>query len=298
MLAAVVQALTLLLATAPDSELARMTPHEKAAAVVISAAPTPAGAGGLFVTGPPPPPAPGQLVFADQEGGLVKDLPALPPWRAARDYRTAAEARAAGRETGRALRRAGVHVNLAPVLDAPTGPLGSRHFRAPSLGVAFGRGLVDGGAGACAKHFPGLGSAPVSTDDRPRVDARLLPVELAAFRTAVRAGIPCVMVGHAFYRELGALRASLEPATYRLVRRMGFRGVIVTDSMNIVSSPPRYWPTRAIRAGADMLLYTSPPHARRAVAALVPLARRGELDAKVLRVLRWRSSLGVPAPSR
>ncbi|HZG36346.1 MAG TPA: glycoside hydrolase family 3 N-terminal domain-containing protein, partial [Gaiellaceae bacterium] len=205
---------------------------------------------------------------------------------------------AAGRETGRALRRAGVHVNLAPVLDAPTGPLGSRHFRTPDLGVAFGRGLADGGAGACAKHFPGLGSAPVSTDDRPRVDARLLEVELRAFRAAVRAGVPCVMVGHAFYRELGGFRASLEPATYRLLRRIGFRGVVVTDSMNIVSSPPPYWPTRAIRAGADMLLYTSPEHARRAIDALVPLARRGELDAKVVRVSEWRRSLGVPPPSR
>ena len=180
-----------------------------------------------------------------------------------------ARARAAGRETGRALRATGVHVDLAPVLDAPSGPLGSRHFRTPELGVAFGRGLADGGAGACAKHFPGLGSTPVSTDDRPRVHGRLLPAELRAFRASVRAGIPCVMVGHAFYPELGTFRASLEPATYRLLRRMGFRGVAITDSMNIVAAPPPYWPTRAIRAGADMLLYTSPELARRASSGLV-----------------------------
>jgi beta-N-acetylhexosaminidase len=296
-LAAIFQALTLLLAGLAEAETRTMTPREKAAALVISGVPAPPGAGGIFLRGPHDPRPRGRLLFVDQEGGLVKDLPALPPWRAARDHRTAAEARAAGRETGRALRRAGVHVNLAPVLDAPTGPLGSRHFRTPELGVAFGRGLADGGAGACAKHFPGLGSAPVSTDDRPRVDARLLEVELRAFRAAVRGGVPCVMVGHAFYRELGAFRASLEPATYRLLRRMGFRGVVITDSMNIVSSPPPYWPTRAIRAGADMLLYTSPAHARRAIEALVPLARRGELDAKVVRVSEWKRSLGVPARS-
>jgi beta-glucosidase-like glycosyl hydrolase len=123
-------------------------------------------------------------------------------------------------------------------------------------------------------------------------------VELDAFRAAARSGIPCVMVGHAFYRELGTFRATLEPATYRLLRRLGFRGVVVTDSMNIVSSPPAYWPTRAVRAGADMLLYTSAPHARRAIDALVPLARRGELDAKVVRVSAWKRSLGVPAPRR
>jgi beta-N-acetylhexosaminidase len=296
MLAALVHALTLLLTGAVEAEVAAMTPREKAAALVVSGAPAPAGTG-VFLRGPDEPRPRGRLLFVDQEGGLVKDLPSLPPWRAARDYRTAAEARAAGRETGRALRRHGVHVNLAPVLDAPTGPLGSRHFRTPALGVAFGRGLVAGGAGACAKHFPGLGSAPVSTDDSPRVEARLVDAELNAFRAAIRAGIPCVMVGHAFYRELGAFRATLEPRTYRMLRGMGFRGVVITDSMNVVSAPPAYWPTRAIRAGADLLLYTSAAHARRAIDALVPLARRGELDAKVVRVRRWtRSPAAVPAP--
>jgi hypothetical protein len=38
-----------------------------------------------------------------------------------------------------------------------------------------------------------------------------------------------------------------------------------------------------------MLLFTSPAHARRAIMALVPLARRGELDAHVARVLRFRA---------
>jgi beta-N-acetylhexosaminidase len=296
-LAAVVQALTLLLSGALEAEAAALTPREKAALLVVSGTPAPPGVGGVFLHGPSARLPRGALVFVDQEGGAVKDLPELPPWQAAREYRTAAEARAAGRETGRALRRAGVHVNLAPVLDAPTGPLGSRHFRSASLGVAFGRGLLEGGAGACAKHFPGLGTAAVSTDVRPRVPARLTQAELDAFRAAARAGLPCVMVGHAFYPALGRLRASLEPKTYELLRSLGFDGLAITDSMNIVSSPPAYWPSKAISAGADLLLYTNARHARRAIEALVPPARRGELDEKVVRVLRYRRSLGVPAPS-
>jgi beta-N-acetylhexosaminidase len=297
-LAAVFQALTLLVTGSLEAEAAALTPREKAALVVVSPLPAPPGIGGVFLHGPVARAPRRTLVLVDQEGGAVKDLPALPPWRAARDHRTTAGARASGRETGRALRRAGVHVNLAPVLDAPTGPLGSRHFRSPALGVAFGRGVLDGGAGACAKHFPGLGTAAVSTDVRPHVPARLTKAELDAFRAAIRAGVPCVMVGHAFYPALGRFRASLEPKTYRLLRDLGFDGVAITDSMNIVASPPAYWPTKAIRAGADLLLYTNGRHARRAIEALVPLARRGELDEKVVRVLRLRHSLGVPAPSR
>jgi beta-N-acetylhexosaminidase len=280
----------LLTAAALAGGVADLTPREKAALVVVSGQPAPPGVGGIFVRDGQPRPR-GQLVFADQEGGLVKDFPALPPWRAARDFASAGEARAAGRETGRALRRVGVDVDLAPVLDTAGGPLGSRHFRTPAIGVAFGRGLLEGGAGACAKHFPGLGTAAVSTDERPHVAARVTARELAAFRAAVRSGVPCVMVGHAFYREFGGgrFRATLEPAAYRRLRAQGFRGVAITDSMNIVSSPPAYWPAKAMRAGADMLLYTNSAHARRAIEALVPLARRGELDAAAARVLAFRA---------
>jgi hypothetical protein len=35
------------------------------------------------------------------------------------------------------LRAAGVDVDLAPVLDLPDGPLGSRQFRSPRFGFAF-----------------------------------------------------------------------------------------------------------------------------------------------------------------
>jgi beta-N-acetylhexosaminidase len=263
-----------------------MTPQEKAALLVVSGMPAPPGVGGVFVRARLELVPAGTLTFVDQEGGPVKAFSELPPWRAARDYRSAAEAEAAGVETGRALAAAGVDVDLAPVLDAPDGPLGSRHFRSQAIGRAFGRGLMRGGTAACAKHFPGLGSAAVSTDERPHVPARLRRDELRGFGVAQ---LPCVMVGHAFYRELGRFRATLEPRTYRLLRSLGFRGVAITDSMNIVSQPPAYWPTRAVRAGADLLLYTSPRHARRAIAALVPLARRGELDEHVARVLRFRA---------
>ncbi|HEY3185558.1 MAG TPA: glycoside hydrolase family 3 N-terminal domain-containing protein [Gaiellaceae bacterium] len=225
--------------------------------------------------------------FADQEGGAVKAFPAAPPALAARDFRTRRQAFAAGAATRRALRREGVDVDLAPVLDAPDGPLGSRQFRRGSLGVAFAGGLGDA---ACVKHFPGLGTAAYSTDERPHVDAHVRPRDLAPFRAVVRAGVPCVMVGHAFYGT--RFRASLEPSTYRRLRATGFDGVAITDSLSIVhDAPVERWARQAARAGADMLLFTSPAHAERAVQALLPLAGRGELDAHVLRVLRLRARL-------
>jgi beta-N-acetylhexosaminidase len=267
--------------------VAQLTPAQKAGLVVVSGLPAPPGVAGVIVrpedrTRPWPR---GALVFADQEGGSVRGLPDLPPARPAAAYVSERQARDAGRETGASLRRAGVDVDLAPVLDSRDGPLGSRQFRRAAIGVAFARGLMAGGAGACAKHFPGLGSAAASTDDEPHVDAVLRPQEIAGFRAAIRAGVPCVMVNHAFYRSLGRRRASLEQATYRMLRSLGFRGVAITDSLDIVHDPPRDWPVAAVRAGADLLLFTSPLSAEQAIRRLLPLARRGELDVHVARVL-------------
>jgi beta-N-acetylhexosaminidase len=292
-LAAIVPALTLLLSGALQQDVAAMTPREKASALVVAGMPADPGFGGVLVrqwnTELPRPR--GSLVFADQEGGTTKTFRALAPWRAASQYRSSAEAFRAGRETAAGLQRAGVDATFAPVLDLPDGPLGSRHFTRPEYGVAFARGL---GRAACVKHFPGLGSTPASTDEA-RVYGVLRTQDLAPFRAAIRAGVPCVMVGHAIYPRLGPRRASFEAKTYRLLRDLGFDGVAVTDSIGVLGSPyAPYWARLALRAGADLVLTTSARDAKRIVDALVPLARAGELDAKLVRVLRYRRSLGAP----
>ncbi len=230
-----------------------LTPQQKAALVVVSGLPAPPGVAGVIVQKYDRDAARpfGAFVVADQEGGSVKTFPRLPPRSSARAVRSKAQAFDAGVATGRALRRIGVDVALGPVLDLPDGPLGARQFRAPLFGVAFARGLAAGRAGACVKHFPGLGSLAFSTDDRPYVVGRVREADLAPYRAAIEAEVPCVMVGHGVYPTLGPRRAALEPAA---------------------------------------LLFTSGADAARAVRALVPLARRGELDLHVVRVLRFRSS--------
>jgi beta-N-acetylhexosaminidase len=282
----------------PSDDLAGLTPRDKAALVVVSGLPAPDGVAGVIVRrwDRAKPRPRGALVFADQEGGDARAFPDLAPPVPASAYESAADAFWAGRDTGRQLHRAGVHVALAPVVDSPDGPLGSRHFRSPALALAFARGLEAGGTGACPKHFPGLGSTPVSTDESPRVRGVLRRAELAAFRAAARRGARCVMVAHALYDRLGG-RALTSTAAYRLLRRMGFRGVAITDSLSVVRGPwPRRWAVRAIRAGADLLLFTSGRDAARAIHALVPLARRGLLDTHVRRVLRLRRSFGLDPP--
>jgi beta-glucosidase-like glycosyl hydrolase len=106
------------------------------------------------------------------------------------------------------------------------------------------------------------------------------------------------MTSHAVYRAYGMRRAIVAPRAYRTLRLWGFEGVAVTDSLSIFRTGP--WPLRwakqALRAGADMVLYTSAAQARRAIEALVPLAERGELDEHVRRILALRSAAGLSAP--
>jgi beta-N-acetylhexosaminidase len=268
-----------LLAAAAAAVVLGLTPQQKAAIVVVTTERP-----GIF-TGA------AHITFADQEGGLVKALPSAPPFLAARSFGSAPQALAAGRATRAALRAHGVDVDFGPVFDTSDGPLGSRQFARSTYAEAFARGL---GPAACAKHFPGLGSAAISTDERPHVDAHVRRKDLAPYKAAIAHGLQCVMVGHAFYGT--RFRASLEPSTYRLLRSLGFRGIAVTDSLSLVhDAPVERWAPQAVRAGADMLLFTSPAHARRAIAALVPLARRGELDAHVARILAFRRMLDGPS---
>jgi beta-N-acetylhexosaminidase len=271
-----------------------LTPQQKAALVVVSGLPAPAGVGGVIVQSydrNAPRPA-GALVFADQEGGAVRAFRELPPTGSARSVRSKAQAYAVGQATGIALRRAGLQVDLAPVLDLPDGPLGVRQYRSPFLGVSFARGLASGGAGACAKHFPGLGTLAVSTDKRPYVRGHVRDADLAPYRAAIEADVPCVMIGHGVYPSLGPRRAVLEPATYKLLRgSLGFRGITITDSLSVVHGRAAAWAPAAARAGADLLLFNDPRDASRAIAALLPLARSGALDTHVARILRLKAAI-------
>ena len=219
-----------------------------------------------------------------------------PPVEWASAYATEREAHEAGLATGRALRDRGVDVDLAPVLDASSGPLGAaplpescdRRSRLPAASPREAWTRV-------------RSTSPVSAPRRPRptsrstVPARLVPAELAAFRAAVESGIACVMTGHAVYAPYGSAGRDGAAARMRTLRRWGFDGVVITDSLNVVSSGPwsAVWARRAALAGADLLLFTSPEHARRAISALLPLARRGDLDEAVRRVLALRASHGL-----
>ncbi len=113
--------------------------------------------------------------MVDQEGGQVKRLAGPPSASAAEMGARGAEfAREQGRRTGRSLRRLGIGIDLAPVLDVgrPGGAIAGegRSFGSSAAAVTrtgvdgFAAGLADSGVAATAKHFPGLGTVATNTD--------------------------------------------------------------------------------------------------------------------------------------
>jgi beta-N-acetylhexosaminidase len=254
------------------------------------------------------------LVGVDQEGGAVRRLTWAAPTLAAASMRTPSVANAQARAAARAMRAAGIAIDFAPVADTISTPrsfLGTRSFGSDPATVAalvraFVRGLQGGGVAATAKHFPGLGSAVASTDDRPVAIARsaaFLDARLAPFEAAIAAGAKLVMVSNASYP---ALDRSGTPAVFShtivgelLRRQLGFDGVVVSDALDAGAvAHVADEPGRALAAGVDLLLYSRTSASEAGYSQLVRDAAtsasvRGELAAAVRRIDALKSSLGL-----
>jgi beta-N-acetylhexosaminidase len=89
----------------------------------------------------------------------------------------------------------------------------------------------------------------------------LTRIDLAPFRRAVSARIPCLMTAHVLYPALDRTSpASLSaPIVTGILRRtLGFRGVVVSDDLEMGAVAHRLAPgeaaVRAVAAGTDLLL--------------------------------------------
>jgi beta-N-acetylhexosaminidase len=258
------------------------------------------------------------LVAVDQEGGPVRRVPWAGPVRSEPEQVAAGSVRSDATAAARVLRDAGITVTFAPVADVPSvggAAIASRAFsRDPTVASAAVRdsilGWRAGGIAATAKHFPGLGGASANTDGAvvriPRSRAQVEAVDLAPFRAAVLAGAPLVMVGHARYPALDRYRIASQsaPIIEGLLRdELGFRGVVVTDSMearaSLATGTLEKASERAVRAGADLLLLTGRGSYRPVYDHLLAIARtdptfRARVQESAARVLALKSRGGLP----
>jgi beta-N-acetylhexosaminidase len=237
------------------------------------------------------------LVMTDQEGGQVKRVDGAPEASAATmGAEGPGYSRRQGRATAANLKSLGVNVDLAPVLDVgrPGGVIADteRSFGETPAAVArtaipFARGLEGGGVAATAKHFPGLGTASENTDFEAQRLAlskgELRGIDEAPYASFVAAGGKLVMLSTATYPAFSNRPAAFTRgiATGELRRRLGFRGVTITDSLGGAAvaefGGQREAAVDGAAAGDDLLLFDDLPSALAGHEALVKQLHTGAL---------------------
>ncbi|MGY0061646.1 glycoside hydrolase family 3 protein [Streptomyces sp. LZ34] len=270
------------------------------------------------LAGPTPVPA---LLTVDQEHGIVARVGApatlLPGAMALGAGRSARDARTAARIAGAELAALGIRQDYAPVADVNVDPanpvIGVRSFGADPKAVARlvaaqVEGYQSAGVAATAKHFPGHGDTsvdshvglPVITHSRAEWER----LDAPPFRAAIAAGVDAIMTAHLLFPALDPVD---DPATLSkpiltgvLRGELGFRGVVVTDSLGMAGVRKKYGddrvPVLALKAGADQLL--NPPDLRAAWTGVHRAVRGGELseariEESVLRILELKARRGL-----
>jgi beta-N-acetylhexosaminidase len=243
------------------------------------------------------------LVAVDDEGGRVQRIDRLagplPSARAMAQTMTPEQVRAVAAQRGRALRDAGVTMDLAPVVDVSRQSnrdvIGDRSFSDDPAVVseyadAFASGLRDAGVVPVLKHFPGHGHATGDSHRQAAVTPPLADLEssdLIPYRRLLAVPNTVVMVGHL---DVPGLTTSDEPASVSptvvsdlLRTRLGYQGLVITDDLSTMAAIRGRFSLpeatlRALAAGNDMALMVSSAQLADVLRSLVDAIASQRLD--------------------
>ncbi|WP_270889754.1 glycoside hydrolase family 3 N-terminal domain-containing protein [Pedococcus sp. 5OH_020] len=269
------------------------------------------------------------FVATDQEGGYVQVLqgPGFSRMPTALTQGTWSDTTLAGKAStwGGQVRRSGVDVDLAPVMDtvsaafapqnAPIGRYDREYGHTPSVvadkGTTFLRAMRSRDLAMTAKHFPGLGRVTGNTDTTAGVTDRVTTrtsADLVPFRAAVAAGARFVMVSSAYYAKIDPHNPAVFSPTVvtGMIRGdLAFRGVVVSDDLSNARQVQAWTAgSRALKfldAGGDLVLAVNPATVPAMVSAVMSRYQssasfRARAEASVLRVLQAKAAEGLLAP--
>jgi len=207
-----------------------------------------------------------------------------------------------GSQIAKQLKRLGVHINFAPVIDLNNNPdnpvINSRSFGEDIVTVTrkalfYMIGLENNGILAVAKHFPGHGDTdtdsheeiPFMNHSRDRLDS----LELFPYRELIYNGLSGIMTAHLHIPSLDAretVPSSLSEVVIDslLKKQMGFKGLIFTDALDMKSITSHYKPVEAaemaLLAGNDILLM--PDDVPEIINHLTRLVKRGKIGQELI----------------
>lgn len=260
----------------------------------------------------------------DEEGGTVSRVgsnPAMgcteiPSMQSLGEQADPAAVYQAGQNIAENLRAVGLNMDFAPVADVASSSsavIGSRSFGSDAQLCASMVSVLTGslqtkGVVPCLKHFPGYGSA--ITDDHygtsilTKTLDDLEACDFLPFVSGIEAGAPFVMVSHLSVPEVVGDETpsdlSFKIVSEILRNKLGFTGVIITDSHQMASITDHYTSgeaaVKALQAGVDMILM--PQDLQAAFDGVKAALNDGTLtqeriDESVLRILQVKAEYNI-----
>jgi len=221
------------------------------------------------------------LVSIDQEGGRVNRLKAIYGFPETVSHEELGSRNDPAFSFGHAemiaktLASLGINLNLAPVVDLDANPNNPiikgkrRSFHSdPEIvathAVEYARAHQKHGVLTCIKHFPGHGSAMGDTHlGLVDVTKTWNERELIPFQRMIESGLTeIIMTAHVFNANLDPVRpATLSKRVLQGILRdkLGYRGLIISDDMEMKAITSQYGLENAIQfgieAGLDMLCF-------------------------------------------
>ena len=220
------------------------------------------------------------FVATDQEGGSIRhvkgDTLITPGNMAIGASGYPADAWYSAYYISREIKALGININFAPTVDLFTNHessiIGIRSFgddpqKVGILGSAFAAGSMAAGVIPTVKHFPGHGDTDLDSHGRlPVIDIDFETFknrELIPYLSLIKEDVPAIMSGHLSFPKIDASGAPASLSKYFLTdllrNQLGFKGLIITDDMEMVGATI-YAGTisnafkLAIEAGNDIIL--------------------------------------------
>lgn len=275
------------------------------------------------------------IVAVDQEGGLVNRASAIDPrWErtpSAKAMRKMSNEKVEryAREIGADMKRVGINVNLAPVLDPSKDSRNKNSFMEESDRSwgedttnankvrSFVEGMRQSGIACVSKHFPGYDSW-TNSDHQIAISAtpKTKIQKNVEFFKALSDDIPITMMSSVRFVRISNRPAVFEPKIVKMAREMSPETVILTDDLWGVSL--RAWvsgtervkgknyPAKdfkklvltALTAGNDMFMITFPRKAVDMVNILVNLSKQSSkykqrVEESAARILKMKHKAGL-----
>ncbi len=265
------------------------------------------------------------FISVDEEGGIVSRLGSNPAMGTTKHPSMAEiggtndpqKAYKVGQTLGKELDELGFNVDFAPVADVliikNNTEIGSRSFGYDADNVSLMvenvvKGLEENDVSATLKHFPGAGAVTGDSHEKPTESNRTIDeireTELKPFKKGIDAGADFVMISHMVLMQATneKLPCSLSEEVIEgmLKKELGFKGIVITDSLRMNAVSKIYTPAligvMSVNAGVDMILMSEDFEATHT--AIVEAVKNGEIteariDESVRKILKLKIEKGL-----